>query len=164
MIRSLSIGGALVSALASVALLASGCGGSADGDPPEVEPGPPPPPADGLWGRTFEAVSITDSDEPRSLVQNSSLIVSFTKDPGPGQIGWRAGCNSFGAKLRIRGDELRVGVIAGTLIGCGAAQERQDEWLSDFFASDPAWRLRGSELTLNSDDVVVELRDRDDDA
>jgi heat shock protein HslJ len=72
-------------------------------------------------------------------------------------VGWRAGCNHFGANVEVTDDHLDVGQVAGTQIGCPAELQRQDEWVLDFFASDPAWQLSDQGLMLSSDDSAIEF-------
>lgn len=72
-------------------------------------------------------------------------------------MGWHAGCNGYGAQVRVNADELHVRHITSSLIGCSANREKQDEWLSEFFAADPRWRLSETTLTLTSRGIDVKL-------
>jgi heat shock protein HslJ len=63
--------------------------------------------------------------------------------------------------VRVTAEELQIGQIASTLIGCPANLQEQDEWLAEFFDSNPRWRLRDSQLTLSSGETVIELKAAD---
>jgi heat shock protein HslJ len=63
--------------------------------------------------------------------------------------------------VRVTAEELQIGQIASTLIGCPAGREEQDEWLGEFFGSNPHWRLSDSQLTLSSGETVIELKAAD---
>jgi heat shock protein HslJ len=94
-------------------------------------------------------------------VQGTRIKVEFGRRlAGQAQMGWQAGCNGSGAKVRATADELHIRHITSTLIGCSANRERQDEWLSEFFASDPRWRLRHNTLTLTSGETDIQLQQR----
>ena len=56
-------------------------------------------------------------------------------------------------------DDLRLGTIGGTEIGCSDELQQQDEWLAEFFGSDPAWSLSDDRLRLSSDATVIELKE-----
>jgi heat shock protein HslJ len=60
--------------------------------------------------------------------------------------------------VRVTADELQIGQIASTLIGCPANLQDQDEWLGEFFDSNPRWRLSDSQLMLSSGETVIELK------
>jgi heat shock protein HslJ len=76
-------------------------------------------------------------------------------------MGWEAGCNGAGTKVRITDEELHPRLIASTLIGCAADLATQDAWLSQFFGSNPSWRLSDGRLTLTSGGTVIELQETD---
>ncbi len=61
--------------------------------------------------------------------------------------------------VEITRDDLRLGTIGGTEIGCSDEFQQQDEWLVEFFGSDPEWSLSGDRLRLSSDATVIELKE-----
>lgn len=146
-------------------VLVAGCG-SEDGPSPTPSTDRPPASWDGapgpttgsstandLWDRTFISAAVTENGKPRPLVPDTHISVTF----GGRDVGWQAGCNSAGADVEITADRLRLGTIASTLIGCSDQLNEQDEWLLDFFRSDPKWRLSDDRLVLSSDETVIEL-------
>src|SRR5919107_5458286 len=62
---------------------------------------------------------------------------------------------------RVAGGRLRFETAATTAMGCDAARHAQDEWLSTFLASGPVVTLAGSDLSLETEAVVVRLVDRE---
>jgi len=118
------------------------------------------PRQDDLLGRAFRSTAVTEDSEPRPLVPNTHITVTFDERADEGGVGWQAGCNTFGADVEISADSLVVGQIAGTEIGCPDDLQQQDEWLVDFFGSDPEWQLSHDRLSLTSHDTVIELEEK----
>ncbi len=56
-------------------------------------------------------------------------------------IRWHAGCNTIGGSVEITSEQLDVGKVASTGIGCPKPLTEQDEWVTDFFTSGPHWEL-----------------------
>lgn len=137
--------------VAAVLLIVSawGCGEDTPegGEPQDVE---------GLWKQEFASTAVSEGDRPRPLVPGTRIELSFTgpKDPG---IGWSAGCNGHGASVQVSPEKLHLGPIGGTLMGCPSPLEKQDEWLADFFESNPTWQLDGGQLTLAAEGTMIEF-------
>lgn len=113
-------------------------------------------PATSLGDREFLSVNVTDGGAPRPLVGDTRIRLNFSGS----NLGASAGCNSIGGSYRIEGGRL---VFAGggmTEMGCDPQRHAQDDWLVAFLASNPAVRLDGNDLTLESGSMVVTLRDR----
>ena len=137
---------ALASAVSLLALV--GCG--ADDGEPQQRP-------EDLWGRWFISTAVTEDGEPRPLVPDTRIRVIFEERDDRGVVQWRAGCNFFGADLEVMAGSLSVGEIGSTEMACRDDLQEQDDWLADFFDSDPRWRLSDDRLMLTSDEAVVEL-------
>lgn len=113
-----------------------------------------------LWGRSFVSVAVTEDGEPRPLVSDTSIELTFEKREGEGGIRWRAGCNIFGSSVEITPERLLVrGQIGGTMQRCRDALHKQDEWHTGFFGSDPRWNLNDERLTLTSERTIIELKE-----
>ena len=115
-----------------------------------------------LVGNRFVSKSVVRNGEPFELVEGTRIRVRFAsegRDESNG-VGWRAGCNHFGAPVEIRRRRLVTGEILGTEMGCRGALHRQDGWLARFFRRDPRWVLRGRRLKLRAGDDVIRLRRR----
>jgi heat shock protein HslJ len=90
-------------------------------------------------------------------VPDTRVTVTFEKFSGRRNIGWSAGCNSAGARVRVTDARLRIGEVATTLIRCPRDLADQDAWLTEFFEADPLWRLTGGRLVLTTGSTVIEL-------
>jgi heat shock protein HslJ len=145
----------------AVLLVMISCGpGDVEGD--QVQQAPEPDQerqqsAEGLWDRTFVSVTVTEGDEPRQLVPDTRIEVTFEERENQGVVRWAAGCNAFGGEVEITADRLLLGEVGGTEMGCRDQFQEQDEWLLGFFDSDPHWRLSDDRLTLTSGETVIEL-------
>lgn len=114
-----------------------------------------------LWGRQFVAISIRgDGENKAPIAHPADLRVSFSRSKHDQWIGWGANCNGYGARVRIRGGELKLGPIVGTSKFCAGPAGREDFWLARFFEADPRWHLRGARLELRSGDRAMLLREK----
>lgn len=115
--------------------------------------------ADRLWGRDF--VSSQISGAPESLeMADSNVQVEFVHESGGfGWVSVELSCNELSATVHPSGDRLVTDAIITTDMGCDGLRQEQDDWLSEFFAADPMFEFSGDELTLTSDDAVLQLQD-----
>ena len=111
-----------------------------------------------LVGNRYDSISVVRNGEPHELVSGTKVRVRFKRRGDHHVVMWRAGCNRFGARVKIRPRRLLTGRISGTKVACGDAVHRQDRWLARFFRRDPRWALRGKRLRLRSGDDVIRLR------
>jgi heat shock protein HslJ len=144
--------GMRVFAAVATLLLVASCGGSATGEFGGR--------AADLWGRTFVSVAVTEDGESRPLVAGTRIKVTFEKREGGGGLRWQADCNIQGAGVEITPDRLVLTEgVSGTAQDCGDELHRQDEWLADFFGSDPYWFLTDKRLALTTGETVIELEE-----
>lgn len=122
--------------------------------PPQVDHGAP------LWGRTFTSTAVTQDGQPRALVDDTPITVTFEQREGTDVLRWQASCNIAGGDLVVQPRHLRVTAQGATDMGCAQEDHRQDRWLSDFFGDDPRWELHGRKLELWTDDIVIQLSAR----
>jgi heat shock protein HslJ len=139
--------------LAGALAFVSGCGGDEDDDDGAASPARAPT-AEALAGTTFVSTEV-DGDE---FVEGTTLTLGF---PEAGRITAEAGCNSYFGDFRVAAGALVVGQLGGTLIGCPAELQQQDEWVAAFLASEPKITLAGDTLTLTGADATITLVDRE---
>jgi heat shock protein HslJ len=80
-------------------------------------------------------------------------VMRLTLDDG--SIGFQATCNSMSGNASWDDGVLRVDSIGGTEMGCPGAGFDQDEWLVDFFSSEPAVALDGDDLSITRGDDTI---------
>lgn len=102
-----------------------------------------------LPGHVFESVAVDSPDPEAALPEGTRIRLTFDGD----SMSWVAACNHMGAAVRIGENTLAVDEdsVETTDMGCREDVHAQDDWLSEFFTSDPAWELDGRRLTLKSD-------------
>lgn len=132
----------LVAVLAALGLASSACGKDSDVTSPA--------PAN-LDGRVFLSTELDGHD----LVAGSTVRLEFED----GRIRANGGCNGMGGDYSVADDDLVVGDMASTQMGCEQDLMDQDLWLSDFLTGRPAVELSGDELTLAKDGVTMRLAD-----
>lgn len=127
--------GGIAVALLAVSLLAGCSGGSEELD---------------LNGREFTSTEVRG----HSLVDGTSVRLTFEEDG----ISAQAGCNTiFGGASWADGVLTSDGQLAMTMMGCDGDLAAQDQWLSDFLASEPSIALDGDTLVLGDDTEGITL-------
>ena len=111
---------------------------------------------DSLVNQFFSSTMVTFKGEPRSVASKQAIEIGFPRQKGRMSLTWDAGCNSFGARVQVR-QRLVVDRIVGTEMLCNRALMEQDDWLIEFFDSDPEWELIGNRLSLSDGDSKIEL-------
>jgi hypothetical protein len=97
---------------------------------------------DDALGDRYASISVARDGEPHELVEGTRIRLRFEQREAYDVVGWRAGCNRFGARVEIGPWRFITGQISSTRIKCSKALRRQDEWLMSFFRRDPRWALR----------------------
>ena len=116
-----------------------------------------------LFGKKYHSASVTKDGEPKPLVKGTHLWVQFHHNDDHDGVAWRAGCNYYGARMTIAEDVIDVKrkTIISTDMACiGDHYRRQDDFFARFFAKDPAWSAEGSDLTLSTERITIELHRR----
>jgi len=115
-----------------------------------------------LFGSSYVASeAVVKNGDRAPLVEGTRLRLKFVQDEKRDLAQWRAGCNSFGARVEITASRLEIGQVSGTEVGCDPPVARQERWVSRFFASDPEWVRHGNKLRLTRRDDVIRLRRSD---
>lgn len=138
------------------------CGDERSGPIDDGEPPVDQSDSGNLVDREFWSTAISENGEPRALVNGTRISLTF----GDGTLGASAGCNSMGAGYTLEGESpvsgtLVVGEMSMTEMGCDEPRHAQDTWLMTFLRSSPRFTLDGDTLTLASDDVLMQLLDRE---
>lgn len=136
-------------AVPAVALALAGCGEKSD------DPTPRSGGSDPTLAGEYVVTAVTDGGKPHAVVKGSEIRLTFEG----GTLGLRAGCNLMGGEYELVGDQLTIGPIGGTDMGCPPALMDQDAWLAGLFA-DPV-TVGEDPLTITSGDVVLTLADRE---
>lgn len=114
-----------------------------------------------LFGRPYVSTAVIQDGARHPLFEGTEVRVEFERRDSYDVVRWRADCNIFGARVEVTEEQLVLGRIAGTAIGCEGVRARQDRWTLRFFASDPSWRARqGHTLRLMAGQRTIELRRR----
>jgi len=84
--------------------------------------------------------------------------LTFTDDD---QLGAQAGCNHLGGSVSLEGGALDVRALAMTEVGCPENRMRQDECVSRFLCTRPAYEVDGAQLVLTGGGTSVTLVDEE---
>lgn len=132
----------LITTTLAIASFAAACGGGSATAGPTAQT---------LGGRTFLSTKV---DGP-ALVAGTVIRMTF-KD---GTVSVNAGCNSFGGPYRVDGNNLVVGQIVTTEIGCAPDLMAQDQWIAGLLGG-ATIALEGNTLTLALSGIRVTFLDR----
>ena len=72
-----------------------------------------------------------------------------------GTASFQATCNTMSGNATWDDGVLRVDSIGGTEMGCPGAGFDQDEWLVDFFSSEPAVKLDGDDVSITRGEDTI---------
>lgn len=130
------------------------CSDSGDQEPSTATPATPAGAstvaAADLDGATYTSTSVTGHD----LVEGTTIALTFQD----GTLSASAGCNTQFAPYSLEGGVLTwAGAPASTMKGCSPELTEQDQWLAQLFADGMDATGDGSSLTLDGDDVTIEL-------
>ena len=134
-----------VAVIASLALVAAGCGqgrdegggGSSDRTP--------------LSGRTFVVTDLEGA--PFRLGPGVDIRLEFDEDA----VGAYAGCNHMSGRLDQVDGLLVVDSLGSTEMACDPALMARDAWVSDLLTSRPTYAVDDNALTLVRGDTTVRL-------
>lgn len=120
-----------------------------------LQPGPTPtaetPAApEDILGRTFISTAVQRPEGP--LLGGTRIVLDL--DPRGQVLSWHAGCNSYNGRLQVTEHTLHATTPGGTERTCGKGDE-QDDWVSAFLESGPAWTFVGETLTLTRGDQRI---------
>ncbi len=154
-------------AILTLSLAACSMGPGAPASPtPSVPPSASPPasaspsptqPPQGLDGRSFLSVAVTEDGAPRPLAPDTRIRLNFDGT----NLGASAGCNQIGGTYELDGDRIVYTGGAMTEMGCDPPRHAQDDWLVAFLGSGPTYALNGHDLVLTSGTTVVTLLDEE---
>lgn len=136
--------------LAVMTAAVGGCGNQGDAEPadqPEQLP----------VGQEFLSTEVSEAGQPRPLVDDSRIRLTFAESG----VNINAGCNSLSGDARLVDGTLVVENMNSTEMGCAQPLMQQDEWLAEFFSSEPSWQREGDTLTLTSGDTTITLLERE---
>lgn len=106
-----------------------------------------------LLNRSF----LLDSADGYTPVAGTTIRVNFD-DQG---FGFSAGCNSYFGDYSVCDGKLCIQGLGSTEIGCDPDHSAQDQWLADFFTSEPRIDLEGDQLTFTGAEATLVFLDRE---
>ena len=110
-----------------------------------------------LAGTEWRLVALGDAGAPAAVVEGEPTA-EFTS--AAEMTGW-TGCNSYGARYRVRDSELRLDDLRWTEAGCPSrALFRQEQRMQDSLAAVERFEVSGERLTLHSEGGQVLVFER----
>jgi heat shock protein HslJ len=107
----------------------------------------------GLAGLEF----VLQSAEGFEPVEGTTVRLSFDGST----LGISGGCNGTAGRYSVCDGRLCLSELNSTAIGCDAALNAQDAWLSEFFLASPLMTQSGARLTFEGPDATLSFLDRE---
>jgi heat shock protein HslJ len=132
-------------AAAAITLVAALAGCATPGGPAILRPTP---------SGEYVVTEASVAGSSHAFVKGSEVRISFDD----GKLGITAGCNHLFGDFEVDGDDLVVGQIGGTEMGCPQDLMEQDAWLVAFF--DHTVTIGHDPMTLTSGETILTLTPR----
>ena len=102
----------------------------------------------GPWNLT----AYGPSGAPTPAVTDAGAQITFGED---GTVTGSSGCNGFGGKYIVEGDQITFSEIVSTLMACDDARMAQEAAVLAVLSATATYTIEGSTLTLTNNDVVL---------
>lgn len=100
-----------------------------------------------LEGRTFTATSVTENGQPKKMVSDTVVTITFQGGKATAQ----AGCNTISIDYTVSDNNvLDAGAVTTTEMGCSPDLMKQDQWLTSFLTSSPEIEFDEETLFLSN--------------
>lgn len=103
---------------------------------------------------TWNLTAYGPSASPTPAVPDSGAQITFSED---GTVAGNSGCNGFGGKYNVEGDQITFSEIVSTLMACDAARMAQEAAVHQVLSDTATFNIEGSTLTLTNNDMVLIL-------
>lgn len=110
-------------------------------------------------GVRYGTVSVTPAEDAEVSFDTASVQVEILDDPRGPEVAWSAGCNSISSVGTLEDGRLRLGELASTEIECAEPEHSREQWLTQFFLSEPTWEPRDGGVVLRSGPATIRLAD-----
>jgi heat shock protein HslJ len=104
----------------------------------------------GAWKLT----SYGTADVMSSALPDAEAGLTFNQD---GTVTGTSGCNEFGGKYTVEGDQIRFNEIVSTLKLCDTPIMEQEEAIQQVLAETATYQIAGNTLTITNNDRVLVL-------
>jgi heat shock protein HslJ len=104
----------------------------------------------GTWILTAYGSSASSSP----AVPDSGAEITFNEDE---TVIGNSGCNGFGGKYTVKGDQITFSEIVSTLMACDAARMTQEAAVHRVLSDTATFKIEGAILTLTNNDMALVL-------
>jgi heat shock protein HslJ len=113
-----------------------------------------------LFHGHYRSTRVVKHGDPDPLVHGTRIRLRFAHHGYRDVATWVAGCNHFGARVKVQPARLQTSVVGQTLVKCSKPIMRQEAWVARFFRSDPKWSKDGPKLRLRRGHKLIKLQRR----
>ena len=103
---------------------------------------------------TWNLTAYGPSASPTPAVPDAGAQITFNED---GTVVGNSGCNGFGGKYTVEGDQITFSEIVSTLMACDEARMAQEDAVHKVLTDTATYEIEGNTLTLTNNDLVLVL-------
>lgn len=103
---------------------------------------------------TWNLTAYGPSASPTPAVPDSGAQITFNEDE---TVVGNSGCNGFGGKYTVEGDQITFSEIVSTLMACEDARMAQEDAVHKVLTDTATYEIDGNTLTLMNNDMVLVL-------
>ena len=109
--------------------------------------------SDSLIG-SWKLISFGSASAPTPAVAGADAGITYNNDR---TITGNSGCNGFGGKYKVDGNQITFSEIASTLMACDDARTAQETAVKQVLTGTATYKIEGNTLTLTNNNMVLIL-------
>jgi heat shock protein HslJ len=98
--------------------------------------------------------SYGPADSQTPAVADVEAGITFNQD---GTVGGNSGCNGFGGKYSVEGDQVTFSEIVSTLMACDEARMMQEGAVHSVLSGTATFKIEANTLALTNNNLVLVL-------
>lgn len=110
------------------------------------------PPGSASLTSSWMLTSFGPASSPSPAGADSQAGITFNED---GSVTGNSGCNGFGGRYTVEGDQITFSEIVSTLILCDEPLMEQEETVQQVLTGTASYQIDGNTLTLTNNDMVL---------
>jgi heat shock protein HslJ len=103
---------------------------------------------------SWKLISYGPAASPTPAVPNTEAGITFNQDE---TVTGNSGCNGFGGKYDVDGNQITFSEIVSTLMACDDARMAQETVVHQVLTGTASYKIEGNTLTLTNNNMVLIL-------
>jgi heat shock protein HslJ len=103
---------------------------------------------------SWKLMSYGPPNDPIPAVPDTEAGITFNED---GTLTGHSGCNGFGGKYAVEGDQVTFSEVVSTLMACDEPRMSQENVVHQVLTDTATYKIEGNKLTLTNNGLVLVL-------